>query len=124
MVFSSLTFLCVFFPMVFIIYYLIPSFRAKNYLLIISSLLFYAYGEPVCVLLMIGSSAMNYMYGRLLEKMQRRKLVLTLAVLTNFFTLGFFKYADMLIDTWNHLTGLQVPLLQVRLPIGISFFTF
>ncbi len=110
--------------MVFIIYYLIPSFRAKNYLLIISSLLFYAYGEPVCVLLMIGSSAMNYMYGRLLEKMQRRKLVLTLAVLTNFFTLGFFKYADMLIDTWNHLTGLQVPLLQVRLPIGISFFTF
>ena len=88
MVFSSLTFLCVFFPMVFIIYYLIPSFRAKNYLLI-SSLLFYAYGEPVCVLLMIGSSAMNYMYGRLLEKMQRRKLVLTLAVLTNFY-IGIF----------------------------------
>lgn len=124
MVFSSLTFLCVFFPMVFAAYYLIPSFRAKNYLLIISSLLFYAYGEPIYVLLMIGSSAMNYLYGRLLERVQRRNLILTLAVVTNFSTLGFFKYADMLVDTWNHLTGLQVPLLEMRLPIGISFFTF
>lgn len=124
MVFSSLSFLCVFFPMVFVVYYLIPSFRAKNYLLIISSLLFYAYGEPVYVLMMIGSSVMNYLYGRLLETVQRRKWILTLAVLTNFFALGFFKYADMLIETWNHLTGFQVSLLQVRLPIGISFFTF
>ncbi len=124
MVFSSLTFLCVFFPVVFVLYYIIPSFRAKNYLLIISSLLFYAYGESVYVLLMMGSSAMNYLYGRLLEKVQKRKLILTLAVLTNFLALGFFKYADMLIDTWNHVTGFSVPLLKVSLPIGISFFTF
>lgn len=124
MVFSSLTFLCVFFPVIFAAYYLIPSFRVKNYLLIVGSLLFYTYGEPVYVLLMAGSSVINYLYGRLLEKMPGRKLILTLAVLTNFSVLGFFKYTDMLIDTWNHLTGFQIPLLEIRLPIGISFFTF
>lgn len=124
MVFSSLTFLCVFFPVVFAAYYLIPSLRAKNYLLIVSSLLFYAYGEPVYVLLMAGSSVMNYLYGILLEKAPGRKWILTLAVLTNFCALGFFKYTDMLIDTWNHLTGFEVSLLEIRLPIGISFFTF
>ena len=62
MVFSSMTFLCVFFPVVFLLYYLIPSMRAKNVLLIISSLLFYAYGEPVYVFLMIGSASLNYLY--------------------------------------------------------------
>ncbi len=124
MVFSSLTFLCVFFPVVFLLYYLIPSTIAKNFLLIISSLLFYAYGEPVYVILMIGSASMNYLYGLWLERTGKRKLILTVAVCTNFLILGIFKYADMLIHTCNYLTGADIPLLKVSLPIGISFFTF
>lgn len=124
MVFSSLVFLCVFFPVVFLLYYLIPSVSARNVLLIISSLLFYAYGEPVYVLLMVGSAGMNYLYGVLLEKTEKRKVILVMAVCTNFLILGIFKYADMLIDTCNYLTGADIPLLRVSLPIGISFFTF
>lgn len=124
MVFSSLTFLCVFFPVVFLLYYLIPSAVAKNILLIISSLLFYAYGEPVYVLLMIGSASMNYLYGIWIEKAGKRKYILAVAVCTNFLILGIFKYADMLINTCNYLTGADIPLLKVSLPIGISFFTF
>ncbi len=124
MVFSSLVFLCVFFPVVFVLYYLIPSVSARNVLLIISSLLFYAYGEPVYVLLMVGSAGMNYLYGVLLEKTEKRKVILVMAVCTNFLILGIFKYADMLIDTCNYLTGADIPLLRVSLPIGISFFTF
>ena len=119
-----MSFLCVFFPVVFLLYYLIPSMRAKNVLLIISSLLFYAYGEPVYVLLMIGSASLNYLYGLWVERAKRRKPVLVLAVWTNFLILGIFKYADMLIGTCNGLTGAQFPLLKVSLPIGISFFTF
>ena len=117
MVFSSLVFLCVFFPVVFVLYYLIPSVSARNVLLIISSLLFYAYGEPVYVLLMVGSAGMNYLYGVLLEKTEKRKVILVMAVCTNFLILGIFKYADMLIDTCNYLTGADIPLLRVSLPI-------
>ena len=69
--------------------------RAKNVLLIISSLLFYAYGEPVYVLLMAGSASLNYLYGLLMEWSGRRKPVLVLAVCTNFLILGIFKYADI-----------------------------
>ncbi len=124
MVFSSLTFLCVFFPAVFLLYYLLPSMPAKNALLIISSLLFYAYGEPVYVLLMAGSASLNYLYGLWIGRAGKKKPVLALAVGTNFLILGNFKYADMLIDTCNRLTGAQIPLIRVSLPIGISFFTF
>lgn len=124
MVFSSLTFLCVFFPAVFLLYYLLPSMPAKNTLLIISSLLFYAYGEPVYVLLMAGSASLNYLYGLWIGRAGKKKPVLALAVGTNFLILGNFKYADMLIDTCNRLTGAQIPLIRVSLPIGISFFTF
>lgn len=124
MVFSSLTFLCVFFPVVFLLYYLMPSGSAKNVLLIISSLLFYAYGEPVYVLLMVGSASLNYLYGLWIGKYGRCRPVLVLAVCTNFLILGIFKYADMLISTCNRLTGAQIPLLKIGLPIGISFFTF
>ncbi|KAI4444122.1 MBOAT family protein [Schaedlerella arabinosiphila] len=124
MVFSSLTFLCVFFPAVFLLYYLLPSMPAKNTLLIISSLLFYAYVEPVYVLLMAGSASLNYLYGLWIGRAGKKKPVLALAVGTNFLILGIFKYADMLIDTCNRLTGAQFPLIRVSLPIGISFFTF
>ena len=123
MVFSSLAFLCVFLPVVFLLYYIVPPMRAKNILLVIFSLLFYAYGEPVYVLLMIVSTLLNYGFGLLLREKQR-KSVLFLAVLVNLSFLAVFKYADMMIGSANTLFGLQIPLTNIRLPIGISFFTF
>ena len=95
MVFSSMTFLCVFLPVVFLLYYIIPSLKCRNILLIIFSLLFYAYGEPVYVLLMIVSTVMNYVFGRMLDEKRQghRRLVLVLAVVCNlgmswYFTIG------------------------------------
>ena len=123
MVFSSLIFLCVFLPVVFLLYYLIPSIRAKNLLLIFFSLLFYAYGEPVYVLLMIASTLFNYGFG-LLMRCKHRKAVLALSVVVNLSFLLVFKYADMMIGSVNTLFGLTLPLPHIRLPIGISFFTF
>lgn len=126
MVFSSMTFLCVFLPVVFLLYYIIPSLACRNILLIISSLLFYAYGEPVYVLLMIVSTVMNYLFGRLLggSRQGHRRLVLVLAVVCNLGMLGFFKYTDMLISTGNALFHTEMELTHLALPVGISFFTF
>lgn len=125
MVFSSITFLCVFLPLVFIGYYLIPSLTVKNIFLILVSLLFYAYGEPVYVLLMLVSILMNYGFGRWLECVQKgRKGIVALAVVLNIGMLVVFKYLDMLIGSVNYLTGTQLPLTGIALPIGISFFTF
>lgn len=126
MVFSSLTFLCVFLPVVLALYYVLPSLRARNMLLILVSLLFYAYGEPVYVLLMIGSIMINYIFGRLLEteKAGWRKGFLAVAVLVNLGLLAVFKYADMILRTWGQLMGREMVLPGLALPIGISFFTF
>ena len=125
MVFSSITFLCIFLPLVFIGYYLIPSLTVKNIFLILVSLLFYAYGEPVYVLLMLVSILMNYGFGRWLECVQKgRKGIVALAVVLNIGMLVVFKYLDMLIGSVNYLTGTQLPLTGIALPIGISFFTF
>lgn len=126
MVFSSMVFLCAFLPVVFLLYYLVPDIKAKNGLLIVASLLFYAYGEPVYILLMIGSTLMNYLFGLWIDKKRdnSKKSMLILAVLINVALLVFFKYMDMLIESWNELTGMDISLLHISLPIGISFFTF
>lgn len=126
MVFSSLVFLCVFLPIVLALYYALPTLRIRNILLIFVSLLFYAYGEPVYVLLMIFSILINYILGRLLdtENKSKKKAVLALAVIGNLGLLVIFKYMGMLVDTLESLTGLQLPTVELALPIGISFFTF
>lgn len=126
MVFSSLTFLCVFLPVVLAVYYLLPTLRIRNILLIVVSLLFYAYGEPIYVLLMIFSIVMNYLFGRWLDSQNqtRRKAVLFLAVIINLGLLVVFKYTDMILQTINSINGSQIPLVGLALPIGISFFTF
>ena len=126
MVFSSLTFLCVFLPVVLAVYYLLPTLRIRNILLIVVSLLFYAYGEPIYVLLMIFSIVMNYLFGRWLDSQNqtRRKAVLFLAVIINLGLLVIFKYTDMILQTINSISGSQIPLVGLALPIGISFFTF
>lgn len=99
MVFSSLTFLCIFLPVVLALYYL----RIRNILLIAVSLLFYAYGEPVYVLLMIASIIINYIFGRLLgtEHKKKRQWILAIAVVINIGLLVVFKYLDMMVQTVN-----------------------
>src|SRR5574344_192500 len=127
MIFSSIPFIFFFLPIVFIIYFLVP-FKIKNYVLLVFSLLFYAWGEPIYVLLMLFSCLLNYFVGILLEKYQldkfKRKLILVLMIIINIGLLGFFKYADFLIETINNIFNISIPLLNLGLPIGISFFTF
>ena len=126
MVFSSLTFLSIFLPVVLALYYLLPTLRIKNVLLIAVSLLFYAYGEPVYVLLMIASIIINYIFGRLLgtENKKKRQWILAVAVVINIGLLVVFKYLDMMVQTVNQISGSEIPLVGLALPIGISFFTF
>lgn len=126
MVFSSMTFLCVFLPVVFLLYYLLPSLCIKNGLLIIASLLFYAYGEPVYVLLMLFSIVMNYVFGRMLatESTGIRRMVVAVAVIVNLGLLFVFKYADMFLKTVNAIGHSDFPMADLALPVGISFFTF
>lgn len=126
MVFSSLVFLCIFFPIVFFCYYLIPSLKLRNFLLILSSLLFYAYGEPFYVILMIVSTIANYIFGRMMifEEQRKRRWALFLAIIVNLSFLGVFKYADMMVETANALFGVEFAAPELELPIGISFYTF
>ncbi|MBP5304105.1 MAG: MBOAT family protein [Clostridia bacterium] len=126
MVFSSLTFLCLFMPIVFLLHSVLPSIKAKNVLLIIASLLFYAYGEPIYVLLMIGSSLLNYGCARWAghNPQKKNKAALVVAVVANLAVLVVFKYTGMLVSTWNSMTGFEIPIPVIALPIGISFFTF
>lgn len=100
--------------------------RAKNILLIIFSFLFYAYGEPIYVLLMLASTLLNYILGRLVdsERSSGRKAFLIIAIVVNLAFLGVFKYTDMIVETINAILSTSIPLPQIRLPIGISFFTF
>lgn len=125
MVFSSLVFVSVFLPAVLLACWALRSVRARNLLLLTASLLFYAYGEPVYVFLMIGSAAMNYLWARLLESCrQSARLIVTLSVIMNLGILGIYKYAAFLAELWNGCTGMAVPVPRLALPIGISFFTF
>lgn len=125
MVFSSMVFLCVFLPAAFCLHLLLPGMRAKNFLLVVASLVFYAYGEPIYVILLVASSAGNYILACLTGECPKiRKLTMTLAVVINLGLLVIFKYSGFLVDTFNSVTGAGIPVPQVRMPIGISFFTF
>ena len=125
MIFNSLTFLCVFLPVTYILYCVIPSLKGKNVLLILASLFFYAYGEPVYVLLMIFSAVFNYGAARVIAHVtERKKLALLITVFVNLTLLGYFKYAAFLIDSVNRVLNLEIKVPETGLPVGISFFTF
>ena len=126
MVFSSISFLYYFLPCILILYFIAPK-KVKNVVLLISSLFFYFYGEPVYILLMIFEIITTYIYGRLIDnskKQKNKKTILTLAIITNLSLLGFFKYADFAIENVNNIFNLNINLLKLALPIGISFYTF
>ena len=127
MVFSSIPFLFFFLPFFLILYYIVP-FKVKNYILMVFSLLFYAWGEPVYILLLLFSSIVDYCNGKWIEKnkdnAKKKKFFLLLSIVINIGLLGFFKYIDFFIGNINQLFHLSIPLLNLGLPIGISFFTF
>lgn len=124
MVFSSILFLFFFLPVSLILYYLIPK-KYKNIFLLISSLLFYSFGEPIYILLMIFSSVVDYNNGLLISKYKSKKTYfLILSIVINLFLLGFFKYSDFLIEIINMILNTNIDYLNLPLPIGISFFTF
>ncbi len=126
MLFSSVPFLFYFLPAALILYFLVPG-RFKNFILLLASLFFYAWGEPKYVLLMLVSIVQGYLFGLLVEKHRGEKaskLFLALSVLVSLGLLGYFKYADFFLSSVNAVTGLSLPLLKLSLPIGISFYTF
>ena len=127
MIFSSLIFMFVFLPAVLILYYLVPR-KYKNLCLFLFSLVFYAWGEPVYVFLMLSTIAFDYLAGHLITKYRentvKARTVLVISICINLLLLGYFKYSGLLVDTFNSFTGLAVPVPDVVLPIGISFYTF
>lgn len=127
MVFSSLVFLFFFLPIVIITYFLVP-FKLKNVILLVSSLFFYAWGEPKYVFLMLLSIVMNFIFGIFIAKkhanVKSKNFLMFLTVVTNLAILGFYKYANFFVENINHLFGTSIHLDPIPLPIGISFFTF
>ena len=124
MLFSGLTFLYCFLPTVLAVYFLTPA-KGKNAVLLVSSLLFYAWGEPRLALLMVGTIGVFYFCGLAVgRETGHRHLWLTASVAIGLGLLGVFKYADFFIGSLNAALGLSIPLLRLTLPIGISFYTF
>ena len=130
MVFSSLIFLYLFLPLCVLLYLISPSLRSKNAVLIAFSFVFYAWGEPVYVLLLLASAFVNYGAGVVIGRCDRlhlpllRRVTLVLTVVLDLGALGFFKYAGFLVENINAVTGLALPAPELTLPIGISFYTF
>ncbi|MDO4383115.1 MAG: MBOAT family O-acyltransferase [Eubacteriales bacterium] len=130
MLFSSILFLFYFLPITLALYYLMPkrNIQARNTVLLVASLLFYSWGEPVYIVLMIYSAFLNYysalQIGRAHEKGKSGKGSMLFALVMNLLILGFFKYFGFLMDTFNSLTGMNIHYTALSLPIGISFYTF
>lgn len=125
MVFSGIPFLFYFLPCVLILYFIAPK-GWKNFVLLLSSLIFYAWGEPKFVLVMLFSILQGYVFGILIEKSgdRRAKAFLAVSVGVSLGILCYCKYANFFVENFNKITGLSVPLLKITLPIGISFYTF
>ncbi|MEK5469449.1 MBOAT family O-acyltransferase [Paenibacillus sp. FSL P2-0089] len=125
MVFSSPLFLFLFLPIVLVLHFFIKV-EYRNFLLLVVSLLFYSWGEPQFVVLMIISVIMNYFYGLLVAKYRDTtgKLVMFFAIVTNIGLLVFFKYINFIVDNFNIIFNSEVYLDPIALPLGISFYTF
>lgn len=126
MVFSSITFLYYFLPPVVLLYFLVPA-KLKNIILLISSFIFYAWGEPRYVILMAIDIILSYISGLLIERFHGKPLskiflIISISICLSF--LIFFKYSDFLLENLSKATGVKMPTLNVSLPIGISFYTF
>lgn len=127
MEFSSLLFLFLFLPLFLLIYFIVPK-NGKNLVLLVFSLFFYAWGEPIYIFLMLFNSAVDYFAGLTIDKYGEnpviRKAALMTSMVVNLSMLGFFKYADFFLGSLNNWFNLDIELLGLALPIGISFYTF
>lgn len=125
MVFSSASFLFVFLPVVFLLHLVIPNIKVRNFLLVVASLLFYAWGEGLYVLLMIASIFINWIAGLLIAKKQNiAKLVVAISVIINIGMLFAYKYIGFFAELLNIVPFIDIPPVNIHLPLGISFFTF
>lgn len=127
MVFSSLSFLCVFLPIALLLAVLVPSIRAKNIVLVLLSLVFYAYGEPIYVILMLISALVNWLLGQLIGHAQQRsasRVALIFAIIFDLGMLGVFKYSTFVVKSLNAGFSFEFIEPNIALPIGISFYTF
>ncbi len=128
MVFSSLLFMFLYLPAVMLIYYITPR-KFRNVMLLVANLIFYGWGEPVLVLLMLFSTFVDYFHGYFIGKYRetnkkKAKMLVASSAIINLGLLCFFKYSGMLADTLNVLPFLNIPDFTIPLPIGISFYTF
>jgi alginate O-acetyltransferase complex protein AlgI len=127
LVFSSLLFLYLFLPIVFIAYFSFRNTTYRNWVIILSSFAFYAWGEPVWIVLLACAAVLGYVFALLVDKFRadwRGKAFLIVAICVNVAILGFFKYAGFIVDNLNQLLHLDIPRPSISLPIGVSFFTF
>ena len=126
MIFSSIPFLYYFLPAVLLVYFAVPK-AAKNAVLLVSSLIFYGWGEPKLLFLMVFTITLFFFCGLAIERageQRKKKFWLTVSVVISLALLGLFKYADFFTGSFNTVTGLSIPLLRLALPVGISFYTF
>lgn len=129
MIFSSLLFLFRFLPVMIIVYFAVPR-KLRNGVLFFGSLIFYGWGEPVYMSLLLFSTVVDFVHGKLIDRFLRAgkrnlaKWGVASSAVINLSLLGFFKYADFLIGSINGLTGMTIPLMELALPVGISFYTF
>ena len=127
MVFSSLVFLCIFFPVTMVLYNVVKDIKAKNIVLLISSLFFYAWGEPKWIIVMIFTSFADYLFGLLINKSRGTKLAkiyLALSIIITLGVLAIFKYMNFFTHNLNSLPFINIKETSISLPIGISFYTF
>lgn len=127
MVFSSLIFIYVFLPLLLLCYFIIKNNSWRRLVLLLFSLIFYAWGEPVYILLMLFSALCNYVFGLLVgsgRTPRARKAAVAGGIVLNLILLGVFKYAGFAVETFNAVTGLSLPVPAIVLPLGISFYTF
>lgn len=127
MVFSSLIFIYIFLPCVLLLYFLAPGIKIKNFILLISSLFFYAWGEPIWICLLLISGTIDFVNGKLIGRYRGTiwsKVALISSIVINLSLLGIFKYNNFFISNVNYLINTNIPLLKLTLPIGISFYTF
>lgn len=127
MLFSSVTFLFYFLPIVFMIYYIVPN-KIKNYVLLLASIVFYAWGGVLYLPILIMSVFSNYLFALKIDKYkdnkEKSKRILMLSIIFNILFLGVFKYSNFIVDTINIILNLSINIPQIPLPIGISFYTF
>ncbi len=127
LVFSNLLFIYLFLPLCLFLYYLTKNPAVRNGVLIIFSLIFYSFGEPVAILLMASSTLIDYFNGLFIEKNRGRKIAVLGVIISLVYNLGalcLFKYSGFLVTNFDLLTGLSIPVPKLTLPIGISFYTF